>query len=332
MGANMSNKLLHRCYYALKPLLPKRLRYAMRRIDAQRKRARVSNSWPILPGSELPPPNWPGWPQKRQFAFILTHDVEGQKGLDRCGQLMELEAKYGFRSSFNLIPEGEYRVDGPFRNEMVRRGFEVGIHDLHHDGSLFRNYEQFCAQSVRINEYLKEWNAVGFRAGFMFHNLKWQHQLNIRYDLSTFDTDPFEPQPDGMRTIFPFWVENGDRQGGYLEMPYTLVQDSTLFLFLQEKTIAVWKRKLDWVAEHGGMALLNLHPDYVCFDGVLVKQREFSCSLYAELLQYVRDKYAGAYWNVLPRQVAETFKDNRVARLQTHRTGQQLESQTEAIR
>jgi hypothetical protein len=34
----------------------------------------------------------------------------------------------------------------------------------------------------------------------------WLHQLNIEYDLSTFDTDPFEPQPEGRHTIFPFWV------------------------------------------------------------------------------------------------------------------------------
>jgi peptidoglycan/xylan/chitin deacetylase (PgdA/CDA1 family) len=327
----MSDKLLHRCYYALKPMLPKRFRYALRRIDAQRKRSRISNSWPILPGSELPPPDWPGWPQGRQFAFVLTHDVEGRLGIDRCRQLMELEAKHGFRSSFNLVPEGEYRVNRALRDEMVQRGFEVGIHDLHHDGSLFRNYQQFYDQSVRINEYLREWNAVGFRAGFMFHNLKWQHLLNIRYDLSTFDTDPFEPQPDGMKTIFPFWVEHSSGHGGYLEMPYTMVQDSTLFLFLQEKTIAVWKQKLDWVAEHGGMALLNLHPDYISFDGISKKRSEFPCSYYGELLQYVRENYAGAFWNALPRELAETFEANRVVRSSNHRLGQQLERQPKEV-
>lgn len=301
----MSNKLSHRCYYALKPLLPKRLRYAMRRIDARRKLIRISNFWPILPRSELPPPNWPGWPKGRQFAFVLTHDVEGQMGLDRCRQLKELEARYGFRSSFNFVPEGEYRVDRAFREEIVRCGFEVGVHDLHHDGSLFRDFEQFTAQSARINEYMKEWGSVGFRAGFMFHNLKWQHLLNIRYDLSTFDADPFEPQPDGMGTMFPFWVDRGDGKGGYMELPYTLVQDSTLFLFLQEKTIALWKRKLDWVAEHGGMALVNVHPDYIQFDHSGGSSFEFPSALYEELLEYVRTKHAGKYWHALPREVAD---------------------------
>jgi uncharacterized protein len=301
----MSNRLLHPLYYALKPWLPRRLRYAIRRVVARRKRFRISGSWPILPGSELPPINWPGWPLGRQFAFVLTHDVEGQKGLDRCRQLMELEARHGFLSSFNFVPEGEYRVDQTVRDEIARRGLEVGVHDLHHDGSLFRNYEQFTAQSARINEYLKEWGAVGFRAGFMFHNLSWQQQLNIRYDLSTFDVDPFEPQPDGMGTIFPFWVEKDHEQGGYMELPYTLVQDSTLFLLLQEKTIAVWKQKLDWVAEHGGMVLVNVHPDYVQFDHSDRSSFEFSSALYEGLLEYVRTKYEGKYWHALPREVAD---------------------------
>ena len=201
-----------------------------------------------------------------------------------------------------------------FREEIVRRGFEVGVHDLHHDGSLFRDYEQFIAQSARINEYLKEWGAVGFRAGFMFHNLKWQQQLNIRYDLSTFDADPFEPQPDGMGTMFPFWVGEENGKGGYMELPYTLVQDSTLFLFLQEKTIAVWKRKLDWVAEHGGMVLVNVHPDYVNFADSTSSAFEFRSAFYAELLEYVRQKYAGRYWHALPCEVADycaRFKPRR---------------------
>jgi len=167
-------------YYAIKPCVPRRVRYGLRRRLARRTRLRAEAEWPIKPGTETTPRNWPGWPEGRQFAFVLTHDVEGQSGLDRCRQLMDLEARHGFRSSFNFVPEGEYRVRRELREEMAHRGFEVGVHDLHHDGSLFQNLEQFSAQAVRINGYLKEWGASGFRAGFMFHNLEWQQQLNIR--------------------------------------------------------------------------------------------------------------------------------------------------------
>ena len=40
------------------------------------------------------------------FALVLTHDVEGPIGLERVRPLMELEMRLGFRSCFNLIPEG----------------------------------------------------------------------------------------------------------------------------------------------------------------------------------------------------------------------------------
>ena len=44
----------------------------------------------------------------KKFGFVLTHDVEGAKGLERCRALAELEIDLGFRSSFNFVPEGEY--------------------------------------------------------------------------------------------------------------------------------------------------------------------------------------------------------------------------------
>jgi len=311
-------------YYLLKPALPLRFRYWLRRWVARRTLARADD-WPIKPGSETPPPNWPGWPDGKQFAFVLTHDVEGQRGLDRCQLLLEMEERLGFRSSFNFIPEGTYRVSPEFRTLLCRRGFEVGIHDLHHDGSLFSSREDFKRQAHQINYYLTDWGACGFRAGFMFHNLDWQRKLRVHYDASTFDADPFEPQPDGVNTIFPFWVEGDDQEtegyiklphteeetNGYIELPYTLVQDSTLFLLLRQRNIDFWKRKLDWVAQHGGMVLLNTHPDYMAFDRAEPTWNEFPAAYYRELLEYVRTKYASRYWAALPREVAEycaTFK------------------------
>src|SRR5882762_2459664 len=102
--------LFNKTYYLLKPLLPWRVRLAMRRWRGDRKRVSGSATWPIDERAGTTPPNWPGWPDGKRFAFILTHDVEGKKGLARVEQLMKLEQKHGFRSSFNFVPEGEYRV------------------------------------------------------------------------------------------------------------------------------------------------------------------------------------------------------------------------------
>ena len=155
----------------------------------------------------------------------------------------------------------------------------------------------------RINHYLKEWNAVGFRSGFMRHNFQWLQKLDVHYDASTFDHDPFEPQPDGMHTIFPFNVRRDDGSA-YVELPYTLPQDSTLFLVLRETGNDVWKRKLDWIAERGGMALVIVHPDYMAFDGP-ARSAEYRAELYEDFLQYVRKRYSRNAWFALPREVAE---------------------------
>ena len=67
-----------------------------------RTRERVTNVWPIMPGSERPPEGWPGWPDGKKFAVVLTHDVETMVGLRKCRQLMELERELGFQSSFKF--------------------------------------------------------------------------------------------------------------------------------------------------------------------------------------------------------------------------------------
>ena len=235
--------LRNRIYYRVKPFIPQALRSAVRRKIAARLRHRVGDIWPIMPGSEQPPQDWPGWPEGKKFALVLTHDVERQAGFARWRDLMKIEMEFELRSSFNFVPEGSYRVPREAREELTTNGFEVGIHDLRHDGRLFASRRAFNRNAARINAHLGDWGAVGFRSGFMLHKLDWLHELDIHYDASTFDTDPFEPQPDGRHTIFPFWVpasqaahqqsfSSGRASGGYVELPYTLPQDSTIFLLL----------------------------------------------------------------------------------------------------
>jgi hypothetical protein len=315
--------LRNQLYYELKPLLPALLRHWVRRWMARRKRGRVGKTWPILPGSERPPQGWPGWPGGKQFAFVLTHDVERREGLAKCPELLKVDHGAGLRSSFNFVPEGDYSVPPELRSEIVKHGCEVGVHDLNHDGKLYRTRRQFSAKAKRINHYLKEWGAVGFRSGFMLHNLEWAHELNVQYEASTFDTDPFEPQPDGVGTIFPFWVPHPspvhesrpstfDHGGGYVELPYTLPQDSTVFLILGDRHPGIWFEKLDWVARHGGMALINSHPDYMAMSNCLNGQWEYPVSIYSKFLEHVSSRYRGAYWNALPKEVAAYWRRTMV--------------------
>ncbi len=295
-------------YYFVKPAIPHEVRLKLRANLASRQRRRSANVWPIKETAAQRPEWWSGWPGGKGFAFVLTHDVEGRKGMKSCRALAELEMELGFRSSFNFVPEGAYDTPTALRSFLTDHGFEVGIHDLHHDGTLYRSRAEFSAAARRINEHLERWQAVGFRSAFMFHNLEWLKDLNILYDASTFDTDPFEPQPDSANTIFPFWVRRSDGSG-YVELPYSLPQDSTLFLVLGEKTNDIWKRKLDWVARHGGLALVNVHPDYIAF-GERVGRTEFPVRLYEEFLTYVSEQFGVGAWCALPRDVAQFVRES----------------------
>ena len=303
--------ILSDAYYFTKPAIPLKVRLALRSILAKHLRKTNAGIWPITEAAGEAPAKWPGWPEGKKFAFVLTHDVEGRKGLDRARELADLEIKMGFRSAFNFVPEGEYRVPESLRGYLTANGFEVGVHDLHHDGSLYRSQRSFRSGAKKINQYVAQWGSLGFRSAFMRHNLSWLGEVNVLYDSSTFDVDPFEPQPDGVETIFPFWVPQGNEYG-YVEIPYTLPQDSTLFLLLKEKTIDIWKRKLDWVAQNGGLALVIVHPDYISFNGE--KQLgEYSVQMYRDLLEYAANRYSGQCWFTLPKEVAHYFYSKMVA-------------------
>jgi hypothetical protein len=294
-------------YYHIKPAIPRRAQIAIRRRIAAYKRKSHRDIWPIDPAAAIKPKNWIGWPENKKFALVLQHDVDAAKGLANCPKLIEFERKLGFRSCFNFVPE-DYLTPRELRLGLAEAGFEVGVHGLKHDGKLFKNTSEFHEKAPKINHYLKNWRAVGFSSPSMLRNLSLISELNIEYGCSTFDSDPFEPQSEGVRTIFPFWASNGSGTRTYVELPYTLPQDHGLFIILGESDNQIWKTKLDWLAENGGMALLFTHPDYMNFNGSSCSLEEYPVRLYQDFLEYVQDRYAGQYWNALPREMASFWK------------------------
>jgi glycosyltransferase involved in cell wall biosynthesis/peptidoglycan/xylan/chitin deacetylase (PgdA/CDA1 family) len=287
----------------LKPFIPRPLQIFIRRKLVNWKLQSCGDRWPIDKTAAKPPENWQGWPEGKKFALVLTHDVEAEKGVQKCQELMAIDEQMGFKSAFNFVAT-DYNVPAGLLNKIKDRGFEVGVHGIKHKSNIYRSKKIFSEQAEQINQYMKQWEAVGFRSPSMFHNLDYNHALNIEYDASTFDTDPFEPQSDGAGTIFPFWVSGNSSQKGYVELPYTLPQDFLLFILMQEKGIDLWKTKLDWIAKHGGMALFITHPDYMNFDGKKLGNEEYSSQYYQMFLEYINTKYKGQFWNALPRDMA----------------------------
>lgn len=289
----------------LKPLIPRRLQILIRRMLIKKYLPAYNAVWPIDPKCSTLPKGWAGWPDGKKFALILTHDVDTQRGHDNCFLLASIEEKLGFRSVFNFVAE-DYQISTEMLKSLKAKGFEIGQHGIHHINH-FTSEIEFEKYASKINRYLNEWDAVGFRSPSMYHNLEMIHKLKIEYDASTFDTDPFEPQPSGMGTIFPFLVSSDSTFGEYVEMPYTLPQDFLLFILLRRKDLDIWKMKLKWVADQGGMVLFITHPDYMNFNNA-PHYEKYPVSYYEEFLNFIKTKYEGQYWHALPRDLARLWK------------------------
>lgn len=177
-------------------------------------------------------------------------------------------------------------------HDLKQRGFEIGVHGLKHDSMLFTSHAGFEKQVGKINRYLQDFQADGFRSPYTHRNPEWMQSLEIQYDSSFFDTDPFEPMPGGTMSIWPFTI------GRFIELPYTLPQDCTLFNVLGKESNAIWQEKIAFIKEYNGMALMLVHPDY---SGSGPAWRH-----YADFLKDVRD--AGGYWHALPREAASWWK------------------------
>ena len=294
-------------FYIVKPIIPRAVQISGRRRIAAKKRKKFRAQWPIDPAAAQQPQNWKGWPENKKFALVLHHDVDGRKGLEKCARLMALEKQLGFRSAFYFVPE-DYFTPRELRESLAASGFEVGVHGLRHDGKLFKSASAFYRQKPRINYYMKEWGAAGFTSPSMLRNFALMGELDIEHGCSSFDTDPFEPQAAGVRTIFPFLPADTSDPSSYVELPYTLAQDHCLFVILRENDNRIWKEKLDWIAAAGGMALLNTHPDYMNFDGTKCSREEYPASYYADLLEYIRTKYSGQFWHPLPQEMARFWR------------------------
>jgi peptidoglycan/xylan/chitin deacetylase (PgdA/CDA1 family) len=236
------------------------------------------------------------WPAGKRFAFALTHDVESAEGQACVRELADLDASYGFRSSFNFVGE-LYPLDLELLDELRARGFEIGLHGLKHDGRLFASRAHFNQRARAINRHLRRLGAVGVRAPLTHRHPEWMQALDVEYDLSFFDTDPYEPIPGGTMSIWPFQI------GHFVELPYTLAQDFTVAVVLREKTPRTWLDKVAFLRDYRGLALVNTHPDYLA--------RPFVRQIYKDFLREMAGQRD--YWHALPRDIASWWKARATA-------------------
>ncbi len=230
------------------------------------------------------------WPEGASSCAIVTHDVETAAGRDYCAQLMDLNDSFGIKTAFQIIPEERYSVPQALVDCIQKRGFEVNVHDLNHDGHLFDDRAEFLRRAEKINDYGRKFGSNGFRSAMLYRNLEWFDALEFSYDMSVPNVGHLEAQRGGCCTVFPFF------NGSLLEIPVTMTQDYALFHLLNDYSIGIWEQQIEIIMEKHGLMSLIVHPDYI----IAPRER----GVYEALLGHLRQlKIEKAVWLTTPGAV-----------------------------
>ena len=307
----LPNSLVRSLYYLVRPYLSVPVRKHLQRFHLRHWRKIQFPEWPVdltvdrlhrqwlalfmrARGLEKMPFIW-FWPDNCSSCAIITHDVEDPQGKDYCQQLMDLDESFGFRSSFQVVPEDRYPVSEDYLASIHNRGFEVNVHDLKHDGLLFAEHGEFIKRAERINEYGRRFRACGFRSGIMYRNADWYDALDFMYDMSIPNVAHLDPQRGGCCTVMPFFI------GDMVELPLTCTQDYTLFNILEDFTTSLWEQQIELIMANHGLITILVHPDYI------VEPR--ANRTYRALLNYLSNlRETHGIWTPLPRDVASWWR------------------------
>lgn len=316
-----SFSLSHATYYFFRPVLPVRVRKYLQRLHWRGWRSIPFPRWPVDVTVETLMKQAAGlvlerggvgefpfiwfWPDAAPGCVMLTHDVEGAAGAKFCGRMMDLDEQFGMRSAFQVVPDAPWSSKVSTKqlvDELKRRGFEVNVHDLTHDGHLFRSRDRFLRHATQINARGRAFGSRGFRSGAMYRRQDWFSALDISYDMSVPSVAHLEPQGGGCCTVMPFFM------GHVLELPLTAAQDYTVFHILGEHSTRLWQEQIDRVLEHHGLVSFIAHPDYV-----MEPRAE---AVYTELLGRLaglRDERR--VWTALPSEIDRWWRSRRAMRL-----------------
>ncbi len=252
------------------------------------------------------------WPEGATSCAIMTHDVETAMGVRSCPYFMDMEDSFGIKASFQIVPEERYEVSDDFLNSIRERGFEVVVHDLNHDGHLFREKAEFLRRAIKINSYGRRFGASGFRAAVLYRKQQWFDALDFSYDMSVPNVARLDPQRGGCCTVMPYFV------GKILELPVTTTQDYTLFNIFNDYSIDLWKKQINLIMEKHGLISFIVHPDYV--------GRSRERGAYKALLAHLADlrKHKGV-WIATPGEVDRWWRQRAEMKLVKDELGWRIE-------
>lgn len=306
-----TSRLVRDAYYCVRPMLPIPVRKHLQKVRLSGWRDLTFPRWPVdtsvdslmeklmvlsmkQRGDARVPFIW-FWPEGKNGCAIVTHDVETQRGVDLSARLMDMNESLGIPASFQIVPEKRYPVSEAYLASIRRRGFEVNVQDLNHDGRLYCERREFERRVVKINQYRKDYGAAGFRAGVLYRNQEWFDLLDFDYDSSVPNVAHLDPQRGGCCTVMPYFI------GKLVELPVTTTQDYSLFHILNDYSLQLWKQQIELILRKYGMINVITHPDYITGP----RQEETYAGLLAVLDRARRERNV---WVALPREVSQWWR------------------------
>lgn len=199
------------------------------------------------------------WPENKQYALILTHDIEGANNWKWVRTIAEIEKEYGFRSSWNVVPK-LYQIDYATLGWLIENGFEIGLHGYNHDNKLsFLSEDRIRRRIESSYPLIKQYNIRGFRSPSWLRSETLFKVLQdyFIYDCSVLDVDYISPGGiGGCCSIFPYNI------GKLVELPTTLPYELPIqFGVTQSNLNSFWSQKIQWIKKNKGAIVVNTHPD-----------------------------------------------------------------------
>jgi peptidoglycan/xylan/chitin deacetylase (PgdA/CDA1 family) len=243
------------------------------------------NTLSILEGNRIN--TLPFWPNSKDFSIVLTHDVDTNKGFRMISRFIEIEERYGLKSSWNFVSR-HYDIDSELLDSLIKKGYEIASHGYNHDNKLpFLDKRVIEKRLLECLEFLSRYNVEGFRSPSLFTTKELYEILPkfFSYDSSIPDTELFR----GSCSVFPFTI------GNLVELPLTLPMDSTLIFY------RIWMEKMDWIKRIGGLVVVTTHPE-PHFSG-----NKKMLNIYERLIS--RITYEPKAWIDRPREIAKWWRE-----------------------
>ena len=127
----VASKPIRWLYYLIRDWMPISVRRQLQKVYLRDWRELPFPAWPVdftvdtlhekflrllmeKSGKKKVPFIW-FWPDGAPNCMVMTHDVETSAGRDFTPQLIDLDASYGIKASYQVVPEQRYGVSGGIR-------------------------------------------------------------------------------------------------------------------------------------------------------------------------------------------------------------------------